>query len=65
MWEYKTIHQIQADLHRKSLTVYDSLIGYPAISIPISMHSNGLPCGVQIIANKFNEIKLFLLSKCS
>ena len=38
--------------------------GVPAISLPIFKHSeNGLPCGLQLIANKFEEDKLIAFSK--
>jgi len=38
--------------------------GVPAISLPIFKHSeNNLPCGLQLIANKFEEHKLIAFSK--
>ena len=39
-------------------TVYANLIGIPAISIPLFKHSNGMPFGVQIMTNKYNELTL-------
>lgn len=44
-------------------TVQANLAGLPAISLPLGKHSNGLPFGVQLIANKFEEEKLLAFSK--
>ena len=43
-------------------TVYANLIGAPAISLPLYKHSNGLPFGLQVLTEKFNEVTLFELS---
>ncbi|MEO8414657.1 MAG: Asp-tRNA(Asn)/Glu-tRNA(Gln) amidotransferase subunit GatA [Ginsengibacter sp.] len=43
-------------------TVYANLTGTPAISLPLFKHSNGMPFGVQVIANKHNEVTLFKIS---
>ncbi|MGK7390924.1 MAG: Asp-tRNA(Asn)/Glu-tRNA(Gln) amidotransferase subunit GatA [Candidatus Cyclobacteriaceae bacterium M2_1C_046] len=47
-----------ADLY----TVPASVAGLPAISIPVGKDKNGLPIGLQIIANDFEEGKLFSFS---
>jgi len=39
-------------------TVSPSLAGIPCISVPYGMSSNGLPIGVQIIGNYFDELTL-------
>ncbi|MGB8193713.1 MAG: Asp-tRNA(Asn)/Glu-tRNA(Gln) amidotransferase subunit GatA, partial [Chitinophagaceae bacterium] len=39
-------------------TVYANLTGIPAISVPLFRHSNGLPYGPQIMANRFEELSL-------
>ncbi|MBA2251066.1 MAG: Asp-tRNA(Asn)/Glu-tRNA(Gln) amidotransferase subunit GatA [Chitinophagaceae bacterium] len=39
-------------------TVYANLVGIPAISIPLFKHTNGLPFGLQIMTNKYNELPL-------
>lgn len=44
-------------------TVHANLTGNPAISIPIGEHSNGLPFGMQVIANHFEEKRMFNFSK--
>ncbi|MEC8447294.1 MAG: amidase family protein, partial [Pseudomonadota bacterium] len=41
------------------LTVPVNLAGLPAISIPSGLDSQGLPMGIQLITNHFNEGKLF------
>jgi aspartyl-tRNA(Asn)/glutamyl-tRNA(Gln) amidotransferase subunit A len=43
-------------------TVYPNLVGIPAISIPLYTHSNGMPFGLQIMTNHYNETTLFQLS---
>jgi aspartyl-tRNA(Asn)/glutamyl-tRNA(Gln) amidotransferase subunit A len=43
-------------------TVFANLVGIPAISIPLFTHSNGLPFGLQIMTNHFEEIKMLQLS---
>ncbi|MEP6583650.1 MAG: amidase family protein, partial [Ginsengibacter sp.] len=43
-------------------TVFANLTGTPAISIPLFKHSNGMPFGVQVIANKHNELTLLRIS---
>ena len=44
-------------------TVHANLTGNPAISIPLGTHSNGLPMGIQIIANHFEEKQMFNFSR--
>ncbi len=44
-------------------TVHANLTGNPAISIPMGNHSNGLPFGIQVIANHFEEKKMFNFSR--
>ena len=40
-------------------TVHANLTGNPAISIPFAIHSNGMPFGLQIMSDRFNEKQLF------
>jgi len=44
-------------------TVQANLAGLPAISLPMGQHSNGLPFGIQLIGNKFEEAALLSFSK--
>lgn len=44
-------------------TVHANIVGIPAISLPIGKHSNGMPFGIQLMAEKFNENQLFEVSK--
>jgi aspartyl-tRNA(Asn)/glutamyl-tRNA(Gln) amidotransferase subunit A len=44
-------------------TVQANIAGIPAISIPMGNHSNGMPMGLQIMGNSFDEQKLLALSK--
>ena len=39
-------------------TVHANIAGIPAISIPLSNHTNNMPFGIQLMANKFEEEKL-------
>lgn len=40
-------------------TVQAPIAGVPAISVPCGIHSNGLPMGIQLMANYFEEAKLY------
>ena len=44
-------------------TVHANLAGIPAISLPLYTHSNGLPIGIQLMANYFQESTLLSLSQ--
>lgn len=44
-------------------TVQANMVGIPAISLPIGTHSDGMPVGIQLMANKFEEEKLLAFSK--
>ena len=44
-------------------TVQANLAGNPAISLPLSSHSNGLPVGIQLMSDKFKEHDLLKFSK--
>lgn len=43
-------------------TVVANIVGVPAISIPYEKSKNGLPLGIQIIAQKKNEAKIYQLA---
>lgn len=44
-------------------TVQANLSGNPAISIPLESHSNGLPIGLHILADRFKDAELLAFSK--
>lgn len=44
-------------------TVYSNLVGIPAVSLPLFRHSNGMPFGLQLMANRFNEVSLLQVSE--
>ncbi len=44
-------------------TVYANLAGIPGISLPLFKHKNGMPFGIQAMANRFNESSLLLFSQ--
>ncbi len=44
-------------------TVFANLTGIPGISIPLFKHSNGLPFGLQVLTEHFNEEGLINLSR--
>jgi aspartyl-tRNA(Asn)/glutamyl-tRNA(Gln) amidotransferase subunit A len=43
-------------------TVYANLAGIAGISVPLFTHSNGMPFGLQVLANKMEEEKLLQFS---
>lgn len=43
-------------------TVMANLAGIPAISLPLFKHSNGMPFGLQVMANQFDELSLLQVS---
>ena len=43
-------------------TVQANLAGIPAISLPVGEHSNGMPFGIQLMSNRFEDAKLLSFS---
>jgi aspartyl-tRNA(Asn)/glutamyl-tRNA(Gln) amidotransferase subunit A len=39
-----------------------NLVGVPAISLPLFKHSNGMPFGLQVMADRFRELPLLQVS---
>jgi aspartyl-tRNA(Asn)/glutamyl-tRNA(Gln) amidotransferase subunit A len=46
----------------RQFTVPVSYTGFPAISVPCGFNSAGLPIGMQIVANDFQERLLFRIA---
>src|SRR5690606_7457061 len=44
-------------------TVMANLAGIPAISLPLFWHNNGLPFGLQVMCERFNEVSLLGFSE--
>ena len=44
-------------------TVQANLTGLPAISLPIATHTSGMPIGVQLMANSFQETSLLTFAE--
>jgi len=44
-------------------TVQANMAGVPGVSLPFAEHENGLPIGIQLLADKFEEEKLLAFSK--
>ncbi len=44
-------------------TVHANMVGIPAIALPLGKNSEGLPIGVQLMANRFEEAKLLGFSQ--
>jgi aspartyl-tRNA(Asn)/glutamyl-tRNA(Gln) amidotransferase subunit A len=43
-------------------TVFANLAGLPAMAIPLFKHTNGMPFGIQVLTNRFNEVALHIIS---
>ena len=43
-------------------TVMANLVGIPGISLPLFQHSSGMPFGLQVMANRFEEVSLLRFS---
>ena len=44
-------------------TVQANLAGVPAISVPVGMHSNGMPFGIQLMAKPFADERLLAIAQ--
>ena len=44
-------------------TVFANLAGLPAMAIPMFKHTNGMPFGVQVLTNRFEELYLHRISE--
>ena len=53
----------EADAGVRQFTVPVSFTGFPALSVPCGFDSSGLPIGLQIVANDFQEQLLFRIAR--
>lgn len=44
-------------------TVYANLAGIPALSIPLNIHNSGMPFGIQVLSDRYNELTLLRASQ--
>jgi aspartyl-tRNA(Asn)/glutamyl-tRNA(Gln) amidotransferase subunit A len=44
-------------------TVHANLVGSPAISVPLGLHSNGMPMGAQFMGAHFAEGQLLAMAR--
>ncbi len=44
-------------------TVFANLAGLPAMAIPMFTHSNGMPFGIQVLTNRFEEVSLHCITE--
>ncbi len=59
----KTYHDPTVMYLEDIFTVQANIVGIPAISLPMGTHSNGLPTGIQVMMNRFEEEKLLAFSE--
>ena len=61
----KRINEVELDTYHRWLEVFilPSLFDLPTLSVPIGFNKNGFPMGMQIIANKGNDLKLLSFAK--
>lgn len=46
------------------IILFCQYVGLPAISLPLGSSDDGLPLGVQLICNNFQEQTLLQIAKC-
>ena len=61
----KRINGVELDTYHRWLEIFilPSLFDLPTLSVPIGFNKNGFPMGMQIIANKGNDLKLLSFAK--
>ena len=63
-FDIKKPHKNPTEMYLEDIfTAQANLAGTPAISVPLKKHSNGLPIGLHIMAEKFNEHDLLAFSR--
>ena len=61
----KRINNFELDTYHRWIEVFimSSLLDLPTITVPVGFNENGMPMGMQIIAKKFDDLKLLAFAK--
>ena len=61
----KKINEFELDTYHRWIEVFimSSLLDLPTITVPVGFNENGMPMGMQIIAKKFDDLKLLAFAK--
>jgi len=63
-WDIGALKDDPVEMYLSDIfTVHANMTGIPAIALPLENHSSGLPIGVQLMANRFEEEKLLSFVK--
>ena len=61
----KKINSYKLDTYHRWIEVFimSSLLDLPTITVPVGFSENGMPMGMQIIAKKYDDLRLFAFTK--
>ena len=61
----KKINNYELDTYHRWIEVFimSSLLDLPTITVPVGFNENGMPMGMQIIAKKYDDLRLFAFTK--
>jgi amidase len=61
----KKINNYELDTYHRWIEVFimSSLLDLPTITVPVGFNEKGMPMGMQIIAKKYDDLRLFAFSK--
>jgi amidase len=61
----KKINNYELDTYHRWIEVFimSSLLDLPTITVPVGFNEKGMPMGMQIIAKKYEDLRLFAFSK--
>jgi amidase len=61
----KKINKYELDTYHRWIEVFimSSLLDLPTITVPVGFNEKGMPMGMQIIAKKYDDLRLFAFSK--
>ena len=61
----KKINNHELDTYHRWIEVFimSSLLDLPTITVPVGFNENGMPMGMQIIAKKYDDLRLFAFTK--